>query len=152
MHSSHTVESVVSNYTLVCAMVGVHSQLMDRPIELCSRHTSQVQAYRRIKADSEWESIERKVLGTQVGWSTITVVPLIATVPFDKSDSRCICIKGCMVDLSSQIPAQDGTGPELVVGTLDLNIGATLPAEELVGMRPQVRNPWRVRQAPWRGA
>lgn len=84
-----------------------------------------MQAYRRIKADSEWDSIERKVLGIEVGWSTITVVPLIATVPFDESDATCLRVKASMVDLSSQIPAQEGTGPELVVGTLDLNVGAT---------------------------
>ena len=44
------------------------------------------------------------------------------------------------MDLSTKLPADPGSGrpmAELVIGSLDLNIGAVLPAEELVGKWPQ---------------
>ena len=43
------------------------------------------------------------------------------------------------MDLSTKLPSDPGAGhllPQLVIGTLDLNIGAVLPAEELVGKQP----------------
>jgi hypothetical protein len=45
------------------------------------------------------------------------------------------------MDLSTKLPADDGGGgaARLVVGTLDVNVGAVLPAEELAGRRPEVR-------------
>jgi hypothetical protein len=43
------------------------------------------------------------------------------------------------MDKSTKLPAQGpGVAPRLVVATLDVNIGRTLPAEELVGQQPQV--------------
>lgn len=43
------------------------------------------------------------------------------------------------MDLSTKLPADPGSGqptPQLVIGSLDLNIGTVLPAEELVGKHP----------------
>ena len=43
------------------------------------------------------------------------------------------------MDKSTKLPAQGpGEAPRLVVATLDVNVGSTLPAEELVGRQPQV--------------
>ena len=43
------------------------------------------------------------------------------------------------MDLSTKLPADPESGqpsPQIVVGSLDLNVGAVLPAEELVGKQP----------------
>ena len=37
------------------------------------------------------------------------------------------------MDLSAKLPSSGGQPPLLVVGTLDVNVGAALPSEELVG-------------------
>jgi hypothetical protein len=45
------------------------------------------------------------------------------------------------MELSTKLPADAGSGhptAQLVVGSLDINQGAVLPAEELVGRLPQV--------------
>ena len=44
------------------------------------------------------------------------------------------------MDLSTKLPADPASGrpaAQLVIGTLDLNVGAKLPAEELVGRFPE---------------
>lgn len=93
-----------------------------------------------MKADAEWESLENKVQGRELGWESVKVVPLLATIPYFANDPLCENIKGHMMDLSARLPAEHpADGTELVVGTLDLNIGRTLPAEELIGREPAVR-------------
>lgn len=44
------------------------------------------------------------------------------------------------MELSTKLPADAaaGSAAQLVVGSLDINQGAVLPAEELVGRQPQV--------------
>ena len=54
-------------------------------------------------------------------------------------------------------PQPGGTGPQLVVGTLDINQGAVLPAEQLVGRLPRQGDRRRRRAyisnvATWEGA
>jgi ribosomal protein S18 acetylase RimI-like enzyme len=44
------------------------------------------------------------------------------------------------MDISTKLPADLGAGyhyPQLVIGSLDLNIGSVLPAEELIGKLPE---------------
>ncbi len=43
------------------------------------------------------------------------------------------------MDLSTKLPADptSSSGPQIVVGSIDLNIGAVLPAEELHGKLPE---------------
>ena len=93
-----------------------------------------------MKADAEWDSLNNKVAGSEVGWERVAVVPVIATVPLTaEHEALCNEVKSCMLDLSSQIPSTVQSSPgELVIGTLDLNIGVNLPAEELVGSKPEV--------------
>ena len=105
-----------------------------------------------MKGDAEWDAINRKIRGTEVGWENTTVVPLIATILLIKDDPLCADVRSHMMDLSSQIPSasppstdavasgqvDEASCGQLVIGTLDLNIGTTLPAEELTGSRPEV--------------
>ena len=99
----------------------------------------EVQAFRRMKADAEWESIQKKLDGVETGWKHTRVVPLIATTSLTASSHVCNDVKARMLDLSSLVPATDDSAAEMVLATLDLNIGPTLPAEDLVGKLPQVR-------------
>ncbi|KAF8072392.1 Coatomer subunit gamma [Scenedesmus sp. PABB004] len=96
--------------------------------------------HRRMKGDAEWESVTRKVNGTEPSYESMTVVCLVATLPD---------VPGCPVaeraaaelDPSAKLPADAATGapPQLVVGSVDVNRGAVLPAEDLVGRLPPVR-------------
>jgi hypothetical protein len=110
-----------------------------------------------MKADAEWAALERKLAHAEVGWERVTVTPLLATLPYARGDGLCERVRERMADLSAQIPcvatggddgssnAERGEGAsELVVGSLDLNIGRTLPAEELVGRLPQARRSCRI--------
>lgn len=47
------------------------------------------------------------------------------------------------LDASAQLPADPAAGVsrQLVVGSLDLNVGHTLPSEELIGRQPKVCAP-----------
>jgi hypothetical protein len=94
-----------------------------------------------MKADAEWQSLENKVQGHEVGWESTRVLPLLATIPCDDSDRLSNAVMEAMVDLSAQIPADpdEGKGSRVAVGSLDLNIGVKLPAEDLIGSMPQAR-------------
>ena len=91
-----------------------------------------------MKADAEGDEVQQKVQGTAVGWKGIRVVPLIAAVPHDSSHPLVASVLQATDDLSAALPAASGIeAGELVIGTLDVNFGATLPAEELVGSLPK---------------
>jgi len=86
----------------------------------------------RTRAEVEWTAIENKYKGTDVIFRGVPVTPINVDVPYvegvvgDELDAR-----------YARIPPHDSTEPErVVVGTLDLNVGA-LPAEAL---RPKQAN------------
>ena len=92
-----------------------------------------------MKADQEWQSLEGKLNGSELGWKQTTVVPLLALAPSTSDDPMTHELLDGMMDLSSQVPASDAAGePMLPVGGLDLNVGINLPAEELLGQLPEV--------------
>lgn len=94
-----------------------------------------------MKADAEWDAVQQKVRRTAVGWTGVRVVPLIASIPNESTDALVASVLAETDDLSAALPAPPGGGPgELVIGTLDVNFGATLPAEELVGSLSKVRS------------
>ncbi|KAL4857713.1 hypothetical protein ACK3TF_002137 [Chlorella vulgaris] len=88
------------------------------------------QSFLRMKTDAAWQALEGKVAGTDTDYKACTVTPLIALLPADT------CPAGA--EPACMLPAEPGGGsrPQLVVGTLDLNQGSKLPAEELVGQLP----------------
>jgi hypothetical protein len=101
-----------------------------------------LQAHRRMKADAEWQSLEAKLAGNEIGWEAVRVVPLLATIDDSEDDPTCQAVREAAPDLSTLLPAGDADQqPRLAVGTLDLNYGANLPAEELRGTHPQVLRP-----------
>lgn len=68
----------------------------------------------------------------------------VAVLPDDGDDAMQPLLPALRSDLdaSAKLPADPRRGlphPQLVIGCLDLNVGATLPAEELIGRMPLVR-------------
>lgn len=60
-------------------------------------------------------------------------------IPNRPADELAHCVLASMADLSAQLPpAEPGDFAMLPIATLDLNIGVSLPAEELVGRFPEV--------------
>eukprot|EP00892_Ulva_mutabilis_P008701 jgi/Ulvmu1/6202/UM028_0058.1 len=92
----------------------------------------------RMRADQEWQSLELKLQGTEIGWKHTTVVPLLALAPSTSDDEVTLALLNGLLDLSAQVPASDSAAdPMLPVGGLDLNVGMNLPAEELIGQLPK---------------
>ncbi|GAB4818850.1 hypothetical protein N2152v2_005896 [Parachlorella kessleri] len=95
----------------------------------------QGRAHLRMKGDYNWDSLELQVGGKDRFYKGVTVVPFIATVPFT-GDPESERLRTEMADPSCMLPAEGSQPPDIVVGTLDLNQGTKLPAEELMGQRP----------------
>lgn len=78
--------------------------------------------------------------GTEPDYTHLKVFCLIATAADDAQHPIIQQLYSDM-DASTKLPAGDcqaGTA-SVVVGSLDLNQGAVLPAEEMVGRQPEVR-------------
>ena len=65
----------------------------------------------------------------------VRVTTFIATLEDSAGGSAAERVRASM-DPSCKLPADERGGPWLVVGTLDVNQGARLPAEELIGWEP----------------
>jgi hypothetical protein len=92
-----------------------------------------------MKAEAEWKALEEKLSESLPGWEQTEVLPLLALVPNGPECPFSQAVLDSMEDLSTQLPSKYEDGPTMIpVATLDLNIGVTLPAEELVGKLPQV--------------
>mmetsp|Transcript_6025 Transcript_6025/g.16049 ORF Transcript_6025/g.16049 Transcript_6025/m.16049 type:complete len:289 (+) Transcript_6025:1731-2597(+) len=95
-------------------------------------------SHRRMKADAEWDSLTAKVEGREEFYKDVKVVAFVATIDDvpEQPQAQQVAVE---VDPSTKLPANPEAGlqhPQVVVGTLDLNIGRTLPAEELQGKLP----------------
>jgi ribosomal protein S18 acetylase RimI-like enzyme len=113
-----------------------------------------------MKGDSEWEAVTAKVQGKEPAYSQLRVACLIATAPVPSPHAAKAAAEATTptaatnatlaarlaADLeldpsASLLPADNAasaTTVEAVIGTLDVNVGAVLPAEELIGKRGRV--------------
>lgn len=79
----------------------------------------------RTRAEVEWTAIENKFKGTDVVFRGVPVTPINVSVPYKDNGV------GAELDARfARIPEDAGEPERVVVGTLDLNVGA-LPAEAL---------------------
>lgn len=82
-----------------------------------------------MKIENETTSLTNKLRGAEVGYENVKVVLIVARAP--ASSAR--------YDIREFDPAslsvRDGAETSLIVGSLDINIGDRLPAEELAGTR-----------------
>lgn len=115
-------------------------------------------SHRRMKGDSEWEAVTAKVQGKEPAYAQLRVACLIATAPVPSPHAARAAVEGTTTtatnaalaarlaaDLeldpsASLLPADNAASAtiEAVIGTLDVNVGAVLPAEELIGKRGRV--------------
>ncbi|PNW86390.1 hypothetical protein CHLRE_02g084550v5 [Chlamydomonas reinhardtii] len=117
-------------------------------------------SHRRMKADTEWETVTKKVEGRDEAYKDLDVSCFVACVADDLvalpgPGSSAASVSGSSggdpdrqellaalragLDASAQLPADPAAGVsrQLVVGSLDLNVGHTLPSEELIGRQPK---------------
>ncbi|KAG2435258.1 hypothetical protein HXX76_007336 [Chlamydomonas incerta] len=117
-------------------------------------------SHRRLKADTEWEAVTQKVEGRDELYKDLDVSCFVACVADDlvqlpAPGSSAASVSGSSsgdpdrqellaalragLDASAQLPADPAAGVsrQLVVGSLDLNVGHTLPSEELIGKQPK---------------
>lgn len=90
-------------------------------------------AHVKMRTDAEWESIENKIKGLEVGYEKVGVVCMIGTVPtvrMELSNTPDFSLN------AYKLPESTGGLARYVVGTLDINKGPKLPAEELMGTMP----------------
>ena len=93
-------------------------------------------SHKQMKTDAEWESIEKKLAGNEVGYEKLQVTCLVATV----SEEVLIHMEALEPSfLSYKIPGKEPGDARCVIGTLDINRGPRLPAEELAGVLPRER-------------
>ncbi|EFJ45206.1 hypothetical protein VOLCADRAFT_106017 [Volvox carteri f. nagariensis] len=123
-------------------------------------------SHRHMKANAEWESVTAKVEVDDVdpGYGRQATAPTTITTTVTASEGdgaelpaasqHCgsndqesgallAALRSCL-DACAQLPAEPGSSASasprprrLVVGSLDLNVGHTLPSEELIGRHPQ---------------
>ncbi|KAK3233127.1 hypothetical protein CYMTET_56559, partial [Cymbomonas tetramitiformis] len=94
-------------------------------------------SHRRMKLDAEWEAIENKVSGTDTAWSSVQVSCLLATISLPPNAAADVLALAEGLDPTCKLPADGMSPPKLVVGTLDVNVGERIPAEELMGTLPK---------------
>lgn len=113
--------------------------------------------HRRMRGDAEWEAVTAKTEGKDPAYARLAVMCLIATAPVpsphaavvdgrgssesdDKNNAALAARLAAEAELepsAALLPAAAAT-TEAVIGTLDVNVGAVLPAEELIGRRGRV--------------
>ena len=86
-------------------------------------------AHVAMKIENETTSLTNKLRGAEVGYENVKVVLIVARAPASSAQ----------YDIREFDPAslsvRDGAETSLIVGSLDINIGDRLPAEELAGTR-----------------
>ena len=94
-------------------------------------------SFLRMKADATWAELERRAAGEDAaadGWVAVTTLIAVATSTGGGGGVQ--DLRADLADGSCTLPARDGASPSVVVGGLDVNVGAKLPAEELIGREP----------------
>eukprot|EP00798_Chlamydomonas_sp_ICE-L_P027693 gene27693-7335_t len=82
-------------------------------------------AHRRMKTDTEFESLGNKLEGTDESFKNIKVLCFVATAPAGPNLQQ-------DAEAPTTLPPVGDAPSEMVVGTLDLNVGSVLPSEELI--------------------
>lgn len=101
------------------------------------RSAFSARAHQRMKGDGEWDALTKKIAGTELVYKRMKVVCFIASI---EDDGNPVAIEAAseMIDMSSKLPSSSPSSrARIVIGTLDLNIGSVLPAEELIGKHPE---------------
>ena len=102
-----------------------------------------VRSHRNMRIDAEWDAIGEKIRGKDVAFRDTRVECIVAalTLGEDGELPEGFAFDGHELDPASLVPKSKDTPPLLILGTLDVNQGAKLPAEELGGRYPGPEEP-----------
>lgn len=112
-----------------------------------------VRAHRNMRIDAEWDAIRAKIAGEDVAFRDCRVACVVAVMDLPRDGSPPPGWDPADLDPASVVPggsdgypgADDEKGlappPRVVLGTLDVNQGVKLPAEELAGTKPAEDDP-----------
>ena len=106
-----------------------------------------VRAHRNMRIDAEWDAIRAKIAGTDVAFRHSRVSCVVATLDLDENGAAPGGWADAGVDDSLDPSCYANVAPDgsnarrVVLGTLDVNQGVSLPAEELAGQFPRAEDP-----------
>ena len=106
------------------------------------RSAFSVRAHRNMRIDAEWDTIGAKITGTDLAFKDCRVACIVAALPLGPNGELPEGMEVTAVDASCMVPARGGSDKGcIILGTLDVNQGVSLPAEELAGMLPRADDP-----------
>ena len=100
-----------------------------------------------MRIDAEWDAIRAKIAGTDVAFRHSRVSCVVATLDLDENGVAPGGWADAGVDDSLDPSCYANVAPDgsnarrVVLGTLDVNQGVSLPAEELAGQFPRAEDP-----------
>ena len=104
-----------------------------------------IRSHRNMRIDAEWDAIADKINGKDVAFRDTRVACLVVSLALEKDGALPpgFAFDGKGMDPAALIPAdaKNGAPPRLILGTLDVNQGSKLPAEELAGTFPGPEDP-----------
>ena len=112
-----------------------------------------LRSHRNTRIDAEWDAIRAKIAGEDVAFRDCRVACVVAVMDLPRDGSPPPGWDPADLDPASVVPggsdgypgADDEKGlappPRVVLGTLDVNQGVKLPAEELAGTKPAEDDP-----------
>ena len=101
-----------------------------------------VRAHRAVRINAEWDAIHAKIAGDDVAYRDCRVACIVAALELPPDGTLPPGFDVESLDGACVVPAgADGSPPLVVLGTLDVNQGTKLPAEELTGVYPTLADP-----------
>ena len=104
-----------------------------------------IRSHRNMRIDAEWDAIADKINGKDVAFRDTRVACLVAALELERDGALPpgFAFDGKGLDPAALIPGDEKNGvpPRLILGTLDVNQGSKLPAEELAGTFPGPEDP-----------
>ena len=104
-----------------------------------------IRSHRNMRIDAEWDAIADKINGKDVAFRDTRVACLVAALELERDGALPpgFAFDGKGLDPAALVPgdAARGVPPRLILGTLDVNQGTKLPAEELAGTFPGPEDP-----------
>ena len=106
-----------------------------------------VRAHRNMRIDAEWDAIRAKIAGTDVAFRRSRVTCLVAALDLDRDGVAPGGWAEAGVDANldpscfANVAPDGSNARRVILGTLDVNQGVSLPAEELAGTLPRAEDP-----------
>ena len=97
--------------------------------------------HRAVRINAEWDAIHAKIAGDDVAYRDCRVACIVAALELPPDGTLPPGFDVESLDGACVVPAGADGSPLVVLGTLDVNQGTKLPAEELTGVYPTLADP-----------